>query len=127
MSSMQLQVAVERLIADKGYHYEIALKWFKKSADVVDGGDDYDLDYFVYYPKFNDGFTVNFPNNVMYIDYMFNDTDDRGIDIDITKEMVDDVLKKFEKKFLADPEHFEWKLKVFYYYNGGCAGICEVE
>jgi len=78
----------------------------------------------VYDPDKNDGFTVRCPNNVLYIDYELDECDPFGFDIELTDKDIKHVLKLFKDKFGIKQD---WKLKVLYFYNGGCAGLSEVE
>lgn len=101
--------------------YEIAKNMFGKEPDDIDKWDD-QVDYFYYNPANNDGFTVNVPDNIMYVDYMF-DLDGYGFDLNINQNELNMILSKFYWKF---NKMFDWKLKVFYFYDGGCAGLAEV-
>ena len=82
------------------------------------------VESFEYDPEKNDGFTAQIIEDNLYVDYMLKERDPcDGLDINLTKKFLDEIVGKFMHKFDMAPD---WKVKILYYYNGSCAGLCEV-
>lgn len=125
MSEMQIQAAMRFNLGkfETKNTIEELTKIFGKSPDTVEEYDG-NVEYFEYDPKLNDGFAVRIINDILYADYMILDEDDQGgFDLDITKERIEDILSKINAKGLS---YSSYKIKVLYFYNGGCAGLSEI-
>ena len=144
MSSYQLQAALRFEVRP----HESVLKrddWLalEKTAENVlpyvkawFGEPEYDDE--VYYDhKQHDNFTCNLVGDKLFIDYIFqNERDCYDINLDITGEQFEKVAAKFAQRFVltedmkdSRPDHpiiMSEKVKVLYFYNGGCAGLAEV-
>lgn len=126
MSDMQLQIAIRFEIGN----FENKNEAFKKAKEIMqrepDEVDEWDgnVDYFCYEITKDNKFTINFPEKTLFLDYMINEErDSYGIDENITLE---DIQKVQDKVKSMGVEYKSCKLKVLYFYNGGCAGISEV-
>ncbi len=84
------------------------------------------VEYIRYAPENNDGFTVNLiGDSTLYVDYIISEERDcNDINVDINKERLEEIVQKAEALGL---DVSDYKIKVLYYYNGGCAGLGEVE
>lgn len=136
MSSMKLEAAVRfthtRDIPQKDMTLDFITNIMGSPPTDYDTDDEGYLNYFTYTPNNHKDsikglWLPNYINGTLYIDYMLTDSkeDDCGFDFDITLEEFKDIQNKYLYKFgflRAD-----YKFKILYYYNGGCAGLCEVE
>jgi hypothetical protein len=127
MSGMEVDAAVRfkiKEVENLQEGYKLAVEMFGKEPDEIERYDG-EVEYIRYDPILNDGFTANFPNKVFYIDYIFQDLDEYGFNFDLTQKDFKDILTLFKNKF--QEYGIKGRLKVLYYYNGGCAGLSEVE
>lgn len=124
MSYMCSAIAI-RAIQDKKISelYEIAKNAYGKETDDVSkkyGSDE--ISYFKYEKEHP--ISVYEINGKICLDYILVD----NVDVDFINESID--LKKINKiKSWMKKSGFEIKdisIKVIYYHNGGCAGLCEV-
>ena len=133
MSEMELEIVVRFEVEpnaqskDKNKSVvDYAKEWFQKEPDFVED------DYIEYDPDKNNGWTITQIDDKIFIDYMVtNEIDCYDIDQDITQSDLQTCALDFVYKFVKGNENNpivkNQKLKVLYYYNGGCAGTSEVE
>ena len=98
---------------------------FGKEPDEVDESDGF-IDYVRYEPKNNNGFTATLMNkDILYIDYILDESNEcYDINLDISRDRLSSILDQASKLGI---DASDYKIKVLYYYNGGCAGLSEVE
>ena len=133
MSEMELEIVVRFEVEpnpdskDKNKSVvDYAKEWFQKEPNFVDD------DYVEYDPDDNNGWTINQIDDKIFIDYMIaNERHCYEIDQDITQSDLQtcalDFVYKFVKGNENNPVVKNQKLKVLYFYNGGCGGTSEVE
>lgn len=132
MSSMQLQVHVRfplGKVDDVQEAYDKVVPMFGKDPDDVDIWNN-EVMGFYYKADQNDGFTVNRPENKLFIDYVITDKsdDDLYINYDFAigeeNDQLTEIVNKYKERF-GEPEATP-RLRIFYFYNGGCYGLGEV-
>lgn len=127
MSEMVLEAAVRFKVYENvsmAQAHARCVSLFKKEPDYIDEWKG-DIQNFEYHSDQNDGFEVHMPGNALYIDYMLSsDKEVFDLDLNITQDQINEIAVKFYDKFGFVTD---WKIKVLYFYNGGCAGISEVE
>lgn len=128
MSGMSLQVAI-RSIQKKSIEevYHIAKDFYNREPD-----DEYRKDYklegeliYFSYNGENNNILVNNINGNICLDYMLKD-ESESYDVNETislKKLLK--IQKWLKKYGFDYEDISYK--VFYYYNGGCSGLNEID
>lgn len=125
MSDMELVIAVrfELKSIDKNNTIPELTKIFGKPPDDFE---EYDgvVDYFHYNKKDNDGFEVNLIGSRLFADYIIADDGGYGTNVDITDEDISKIILLAKQKGL---NYLNYKIKVLYFYNGGCAGLSEVK
>lgn len=77
----------------------------------------------------NEGFTFSLFADRLYLDYFVSsEYEQSDFEIDITQEFLNEMAEKIIHKFSSLVPFIEsTKLKILQYYNGGCAGVSEVE
>lgn len=126
MSEMELNVAVRFSLkcANTSKIVSDLTRAFGKEPDEIE---EYNgvVEYFRYDHKKNDGFAVHVIGDEVFADYILAEGQEHyDINIDITDEDLNNIVSIANKKGL---EYTNYKIKILYFYNGGCAGLSEVK
>ena len=127
MSEMSLVIAVRFPQGEVDPNIPLLEQLINIMGKIPDVLEEYNgsIDYFSYDLTKSDNFEVNIYNKKIYVDYIIKqerDCSDIHIDIEVGE------LQKIVE--LAELKGFNisnYKLKIFYYYNGGCSGLNEVD
>jgi hypothetical protein len=105
---------------------EVLRNFFNAEPTDVDYYEDTDtVEYVAYDPQKFNNFCCHMVNNKLFIDYMISGKDDAyGCDITLKIEDIKNIINKAENMGIKINDY---RFKVLYYYNGGCAGLSEVE
>lgn len=95
-----------------------------REPDQLEEYDDGELDYFSYDLTKTDNFELNIFKETIFVDYIIKkERSCFNINLDIKQDELNKIVKMAESKGFKTEGY---RLKVFYYYNGGCSGLNEV-
>jgi len=126
MSEMELNVAIRFTLEPldtKNIVSELT-KIFGKAPNELE---EYDgvVEYFRYDYKKNDGFAVHVIGEEIFADYILKEgNEEYDINLDITDNDIKRIISLANEKGL---KYSSYKIKVLYFYNGGCAGLAEIK
>jgi hypothetical protein len=120
MSEMQLDFICRMKLLGTWTQTE-ALEFCKRYLEA-----DYEDEF---YFDVQDNFSFSLFGDRLYLNYHFDSYDPYDIDIDITEQTAEKVMGETIRKFDEDLRCriCAVKYKILYFYNGGCAGVSEVE
>ena len=129
MSEMNLDVVVRVPVhsPNDAWDYDNARNFCSVFIEPVEYGGDFEFET-------HRGFTFSYFGDRLYLDYYITDgLIEYDFDVNVSLSMLDEFIDSFnelwkEERDLIELVAFdEWKVKVLYYYNGGCAGAREIE